>query len=192
MNYNIKEINKINKMHEEDIENSCLSDDEGDDTMTAKYIFDNFNNMTINDKKNLVNKLITKKQLNRFLLRYEMKNLKFNNQNNLNLEEFSSFIYKNIKRYQGVASGFYIDDNEWIIKKSSRKHIFLNTLDEEDSLDNDTEFFLNFIVNKLDKLSDKYEITYSIHSDEEDKDIDILQITILDEDEKPKDDEIRI
>jgi hypothetical protein len=203
MNYNFDDVEHINKQYDNIFSNFCLSDDESDNDneynddkknkeQNALFIHDNFDTMNLDDKKTLMNKLITSKQINRFLLRYELKHLKLNklDSSKTSLKEFASFIMSYITRYQGVASGFYIDDKSWIIKKTSHSFIFQNTIDTSDVDDNDTEYFLDYIIDKLGNLCDKYDVAYNIEADEEDTDISIIEITIS-SDEKFED-EIRL
>jgi len=179
MQYLIKNDNQLNLVS---------SDDFTKNNELANLLKKNFNQMNFYQKKEFLNKIITEKQVNRLLLKYEMKNIKFDKfDNTITLEQFYKFVLDNIKRYHQKCSGFYIEDNEWIVNKSKENIVLINTIDSDDTNDNDTELFTDFIIDKLGKTSDKFIIECKFITDEEDEDIDLLKIIISYDIECPDD-----
>lgn len=168
--------------------NLVSSDDFSKNTELANLLRNTFDTMNFNQKKEFLNKIITEKQVNRLLLKYEMKNIQFKKfDNSITLEQFYKFVLDNIKRYHQKCSGFYIEDNEWVVDKSPEKIVLINTLDTDDTNDNDTELFTDFIVDKLGKTSNKFNIECDFITDDEEEDIDLLKIIISYDKEDPED-----
>lgn len=135
--------------------------------------------LSLNEKKKMMLNIITEKQVDKFLLRYEYKNIKLDKLENVNINEFTKYVLSFIKRYQWKAYGFYIEDNDWIIDKTNKNKIKLvNTIFDNDVYDNDTDYFLESLVDKLDDITDDFEVSYNIFEDDEEKEINYLNIII--------------
>lgn len=181
----IKEMKMFNSMHSIDASNCYMSDEERDiryfkksllePQSIAKYIHKNYDRMDDCEKRLLLQKVLTSNRVNNELLKFELKYYQ-PTPVNMSLETFGKKAYRLLKRYQGKAGGFYIEDNEWALydhtsekyRLRKNKVIFENTIDILDSKDNETIKFIKRLVNKLNYLADNIEVSYDIIESNED------------------------
>lgn len=150
-----------------DKEMNYATDDEVDydEKPLATKIHDSFDKMNITQKKNMLKQIYNLKQIDRELLKFELKhytpNTKFNT-----LSEMVDYTKKCLQRYQWKAGGFYIEDSEWedhdenstqfSVKKN--EYMLLNSVDKKDAYELNLKKFLLLLEKHLDKASDKYKV----------------------------------
>ena len=181
----IKEMKMYNSLHSIDASNCYMSDEERDkryfkknslDTQNiAKYIHKNYDRMDEQEKRFLLQKVMTSTKVNNELLKFELKYYQ-PSPREMTLEEFKKKASRYLRRYQGKAGGFYIEDNDWeLYDHTSEKYrlrknkiVFENTIDIVDSRDNETIKFIKRVVNKLNRLCDNIDVSYDIIEANED------------------------
>ena len=103
--------------------------------------------------------------IKRILLNFELNNCK-EEPTRMSLEEFSPIAKNLLRRYQSKAGGFLLEDQQWnFYDKSTVKYnvrsnevLFENTININDFDDEDTEFFLNKLVDRLKMVATNIKI----------------------------------
>ena len=126
----------------------------------ANYLHQNYNNMDEVEKSKIILKCLEPKDINKILLKYEFTHYKIVPETCLTLTEFEKEANKIIARYQWKAGGYLIEDSAWVIHKSDSKKydvkkyeiLFENTLDSSDIGDEETDFFIDRLLDHLNSL----------------------------------------
>lgn len=150
---------------------SCILNNGNKDIQdsNARFIYDNYDKLDELGRRKLLMKCLGDNEVNMHLLRYEFFNYQPNKENiNLTLEEFEKKATKIIERYHWKAGGYKIEDSEWIIHKPTSKLyeilpnelLFENTLDRSDIDDEETESYMNRLMEHLNSLSKNIEVEY--------------------------------
>ncbi len=140
------------------------------DQEKAQIIHDNFDKLDSFGKRNLLAKCLSDREVDMYLLRFELVNFcnKTQSEQELSLDEFEKKAIQIINRYHWKAGGYKIEDSEWIVHKSDSKSykvlsnelLFENTIDRTDVEDEETEFFMDHLINQLNHLSKNIEVEY--------------------------------
>ena len=168
-------ITKYNLMYKNDLYKKYLPskiiNDKNSDT--ALQINKNFDNMSDNNRKQYLLNCMTKIDIERELLRYELFNLNNKEDKYDELESFISFSKKVLLRYQWKAGGFDIEDDEWELYRTNFKDYivnencayFENTVDIHIAKEPETDIFMNNIVRILNNASSVIRVEYLKNTD---------------------------
>ena len=176
--------NKINFIN-------SLSDDKSfqkvliqDKEHTIKNRFD-LDVLSREDKINIIKNIVSLDELNTILLTYEILYITVDNYIE-NLEEFATFALKELKRYQNYIGGNNLDDTEWITYTKDTLNCRYNINENIIVLNNSTNttklhdsnimFFLNKLVQHLQKFSTSIIVDYKLTEDEKN---DIIWVAIF-------------
>lgn len=149
----------------------------------AKYIHDNYNKMDEVELKMIALKCMDINDYKRIILSYELRNYKPQQKISImSLDKFKTHALKIFSRYQCKAGGFLIEDNEWIVhENNSTKYeveknelLFENTINIIDENDNESECFLDYLVEQLNSIADNIEVELRQKQNEYSKVISLL------------------
>lgn len=134
----------------------------------VKIIHNDYNIMDNVEKKYILTKIITTKDVNRILLNYELTNYT-PEKKMMNMNEYIKEAQKMFLRYQHKAGGFNINDTIWTIhKNNSTKYkikknevFFENTIKEKYMEEEETSKYLKNILRLLNNIS--LNVTTTLH-----------------------------
>lgn len=144
------------------------------DNTNAQFIYDNYDNLDYNKRRELLMKYLTDTEVDTHLLKYELYNYSNKQDLTLSLDEFEEKALKLLDRYQWKAGGFKIEDSEFIVHKNNQKIyrvlsnelLFENTIDRTDLGDEETEYYLDNLMKQLNNLSKNIEVEYRYKNSE--------------------------
>lgn len=186
-----KQIEEYNIMHKLDLANNYGIEDEIDmdkNIDIANIINKEYDNLNIDQMRELATKCLTSKQIKRILLSHELKYYRSNElkelklSTELSLNEFKNIAVNLLNRYQCKAGGFYIEDTEWKVHSyESKEHdikkyelLFENTVDRSAVEDDDTHQYLEALGKRLNSLASNIDIEIRYKSSRHDSIIWIL------------------
>lgn len=109
------EMNKYRESCKQDAEKAMVLDFSRNNSQEySLYLHNNFDNMTVEEKKNAYLNILTEKKIFNELLKYELRYLDLNTIIN-DLPEFSNFMKKYFERYHMKAGGYDFEDSVWTI-----------------------------------------------------------------------------
>ena len=125
----------------------------------AQLIRENFNVMTLEEKKTILAKCMSVNRVNKELLEFELQHYKQKPQE-MTLNKFKKCALKIFDRYQWRAGGFLIEDREWTVHTDTSKHydvrqgelLFVNSVSNADEDDNETSTYLKRLLHLLNTL----------------------------------------
>ncbi|ARF09808.1 hypothetical protein Indivirus_3_57 [Indivirus ILV1] len=134
----------------------------------AQLIYENFDKLDSTGKKKLLMKCLSDREIDRYLLKYELSNYNIKCNEELTLNEFEKKAINVINRYHWKAGGYKIEDSEWIIHRENSKSyevlanelVFENTIDRSDINDEETEFYMDQLIRHLNSLGTNIEVEY--------------------------------
>jgi hypothetical protein len=152
-----------------------ISDD--DKINLSNIINKNLHNMDINEKLNILKKIKTEHYINKELLKFEFENYipKICQKRKDIIKEMNYIL----KRYQYIAGGYKLED-EWTFYnfENNKYELYKNEIIFENSIsqyykENDEEhlIFINKIVEKFRKISDKTKVNFKYIKDKIEKDV---------------------
>lgn len=167
-----KEMKMYDFQHKVDKESNYYHSEPKNDEDLASYIFGFYKNLDTIDEKELatiVTKCLTPTQMKRILLEYELKNFKedIDEVKDMTMDEFIKKAKFLLNRYQCKAGGFHIEDCEWKMytSETSGEHyikdgevLFVNSIDNCDLENDETDSYLNLLVDRLDSLADNINV----------------------------------
>lgn len=154
-------------LYTEEREMNYATDDEYDyeSNEVVDELHEKFDDMSMQEKRNFIQKVYTDKQVDRELLRYELKHYspKVKCQS---LEEMVNYTKKTLSRYQWRAGGFYIEDSEWeehdenspTFSVKEGEYLFLNSVDKKDAYELSFKKFLLLLEKHLNKATKKFRV----------------------------------
>lgn len=142
----------------------------------AEHIEKYYNSMTKEEMKAVVSKIMTEKDLRRFLMEYEMKNLNIETKD-ISIEMFRKIAQAKLDRYHYKAGGFCFGNNKWICHDSTSDQYFVdeaaivfeNTLHENYFYDEKAIDFVKDILVILNKISKNIKTTLHWRYSDRDK-----------------------
>jgi hypothetical protein len=166
------EMKKYNLMHQLEYYKNYDINNKGNDLESedfANYLYNNYNKMDEIELKKNVLKCISLNNIKKVLLDFELSHHKFI-PTKMTLTDFLSKAKIIFNRYQGKAGGFLLEDNEWSVHESKSEEfyvklnelLFVNTLDETDCDNYETEQYLKKLTRKLNTIAEniKVELRY--------------------------------
>jgi hypothetical protein len=159
----------------------------------AGHIHKKYNKMSLEEMKNIVIRCMTKNQIKRILLEFELKYYE-EIPKKITLKKFTILAKKILDRYQCKGGGYYIEDMDWEIHTYTSENydikenqvLFVNSIDKMDKDDNETIAYMKRITKRINGLSEDIDVEYEFHDPEEDG-INWIEIWCTD---KTKEDEI--
>jgi len=134
----------------------------------ANFIHDNYDQLNEIEMKNIAMRCLNINDFKRILLFHE---LKYHNQTpiEMSLDRFLEKALYYLNRYQCRAGGFFIEDEEWTVHRhrdsakstiyvEENEILFENTVHQIFSNDNETEIYLDHIINKLKSIATNIDI----------------------------------
>ncbi len=152
----------------------CKSSNQSDTSIIKldTYLYENFNKMDYEEKSRILIKVLSEQQIDSYLLKYEFFNYDHTPQTpkSLTLNQFKIISTKLLNRYQSIAGGFTIEDNNWTFhdKNSTKFNIksnellLENTVCECDMLDDETNQFIIRLNDIFKCLSTNLKIEFNI------------------------------
>lgn len=182
MEYDFKnEVTKYNLYVE--LDNSYLDEEESttQSEQLSEYIYNNFNKMSEIELKYMINKCISKKDITKIILTYELLHYK-PEPKQMALDEFIKEVSSILQRYQGKAGGYSIEDSIWAVhKRDSERYemednevVFENTLFITSERDEETALFMKRIINRLESISTNFELELQFKKDRKNQVIYII------------------
>jgi hypothetical protein len=141
----------------------------------GKYIYNNYDKMDEIEMKLFVLKCMDINEIKRTLLLYELKNYQHKSpKNTKTLNEFKYDALKVLKRYHWKAGGFFVEDSDWIIHNTtSTNHeirenelLFENTISRCDVDDDETDMYLQLLVDRLNLIAKNITVEIRMKVDE--------------------------
>jgi len=182
-----KEMKKYNLLHilekQTNYQNNINLKESQESQELANYIHKNYYKMDEIELKLIALKCIDLNEVKRIILSYELKNYKPEQKNGtMSLNKFKIHAFKLFNRYQCKAGGFYIEDNEWIMHDNTsvkyevdnNELLFENTISVVDENDNESEYFLEYLVKRLNLIADNIDVELRQKQNEHSKVINVL------------------
>lgn len=166
-----KEMMKYIKAHENEALNNYGYDKDKknikEKQKLAKYIHTHYDDMNMEERKEIFLKCLTEKKINKELLEFELRYY-VEKHKPMSITEFTKKAKDILNRYQCKAGGFYIEDMDWEVHRSNSEQydvkdyqvLFVNSIDKIDKNDNENLCYLKRLIKRLNSLSKEIEVEY--------------------------------
>lgn len=171
------EMKKYNFLYAMELERDYgLKDNNYVNKELANYIHQNYTSMDNVELKYVALKCLRENDLRYIVLNYELKHFRYVPQI-LTLDQFQECAMKIFHKYQHKAGGFLLEDIDWVVHKFNsteyevkwNERLFVNTMDKLDENDNETNEYLDLIIEMLQSMVSNIKIELREKSEKKDK-----------------------
>lgn len=148
------------------------------------------------DPYDLLKLCLSEKEAKSIIMTYELRNYEFQTKENMDLKEFVQIALNFLNRYQHKAGGFLLHNHQWEChdQSSQKRHtfqmksneiLFINSLDNKNEEDIETEFFIDLLLEKLNTIATNIEVKHGVYEPDQSR-IHYILLSAIDKNKKKK------